>query len=148
MEDIKIKRKMMYNERKKILTISAEVEQPKEKKLKIETIDYFGEASIKSVADNFKNRKEYFKSQIETHEKETSTIKDQIKALKKKGINLTDEEKKIKDALEKINNTVNYENLLEKMKSSKEMITFARKDLKDTNAGFEELKQKVKNIKL
>ena len=105
MEDLKIKRGMKYDERKKILTVIAEVDQPKEKKFKIETIEYFGETSIKSVADVFKKKKGYFQSQIEVHEKEVETYKDQIKELKKLGLELTPEEKKIKDSVEKINNS-------------------------------------------
>ena len=147
-EDISINRKMIYDERKKILVITADVENKKEKKHKIETIQYIGEETIKTVAEQFKRKKEHFKTQIESHEKEIENIKDQMKELKKIGLTLTSGEKKIKDAVEKINNNIKYENLEGKMKGSKDMLEFAKSDLKDTNAGFEELKQKVKNIKL
>jgi len=149
MEDIKVDRKMSYDSRRKILTIVADVKSEKANKHKIENIQYVGEETIKSVADQFKKKKEHFQSQIDVHTKEVEAYKTQIKELKKKlGLELTPEEQKIKDAVEKINNSIQLENIEAKLEGSQDMINMAKDDLKDTNVGFEELKQKVTNIKL
>lgn len=145
-KDIQIDRKMSYDERKKILTISADVKYGG--KHKVETVEHHGEESIKMAYKQFKKKKDYCLTEVTAHEKELEKIKTAMKDVFKKGIVLTSEERKIKASLEKVQNSMQYEQLETQRKQAEELIAGSKKDLKDINIGAEELKQKVKNFKL
>ena len=145
-EDIQIDRKMSYDERRKILTVSANVTTKKSHKT--ESTEYIGEESIKNVYKQATERKKNLKMQIEHEEKILDNLKDQLSELKKKGVDLTVEEEKIKNSLEKIQNNMNYEKLEEQRKGTQNKIDAIKGDLKDMNVAVQEIKQRVKNFKL
>lgn len=145
-EDIQIDRKMSYDERKKILTVSANVTTKKSHKT--ESTEYIGEESIRNVYKQATERKKNLKMQIEHEEKILDNLKDQLSELKKKGVDLTIEEEKIKNSLEKIQNNMNYEKLEEQRKGTQNKIDAIKGDLKDMNVAVQEIKQRVKNFKL
>ena len=145
-EDIQIDRKMSYDERRKILTVSANVTTKKSHKT--ESTEYIGEESIKNVYKQATERKKNLKMQIEHEEKILDNLKDQLSELKKKGVDLTIEEEKIKNSLEKIQNNMNYEKLEEQRKGTQNKIDAIKGDLKDMNVAVQEIKQRVKNFKL
>lgn len=139
-------RKMSYDSRRKILTISTEITT--EKSHRTESTEYIGEGSIKNVYKQATERKKNLRMHIEREEKNIDSLKDQMKDLKKKGIELTTEEEKIKSSLEKIQNNMNYEKLEDQKKGAGENMKSIKGDLKDINVAVEEIKQKVKNFKL
>ncbi len=146
MDDIKIDRKMSYDSRGKILTVSADVTTKKSHRT--ESTEYIGEESIKDVYKQATERKKNLKIQIEREEKNLESLKDQINELKKKGVDLTAEEEKIKISLEKIQDNMNYGKLEDQKKTTEKGIDTIKEDLKDINIAVEEIKQRVKNIKL
>jgi len=145
-EDIQIDRKMVYDSRKKVLTVSAVITTKKSKRT--ESTDYVGEESIKDIYKQATDRKKNIRIQLESSEKSLESVKDQMRELKKKDVDLTEEEKKIKKSLEKIQNNMNYEKFVEQVESANKNIGILKQDLKDINVAVEEIKQRVRNFKL
>lgn len=146
MKDIIIIRKMTYDERRKILEVKADVTTKKSHK--IEIVEYKGDENIRGVFDNLQNRKKNLKMQLDQGAGQISQFEDEMKDLKKKGVELTEAEEIIKASIEKIGFNMRYGEAQKKKEAVEKDIKAVKEDLRDVNEAAETIKQKVKNIKL
>jgi len=139
----KIEKKLDYDERRKHLISTIIVETDVKKTTTIQ--EYKGE-NIKKMYSDLMVQKKNIKNVIQGNEIEIEKIDSEIKALELKP--LTQEEEKLKNAVNKINSHLRNEELSENKKGFEDNIIGTKKSLKDINLFIEQFKSKVKNVKL